>query len=237
MQASMPVITVDGPSGSGKGTVCRLLAEKLNWDVLDSGAIYRVLSLAALHHQIALDNEEALVPLAANLDVQFLIDPVTKNGRVILEGEDVTTTIRNEDVGAAASKVAALPRVREALLRRQRAFRTEAGLIADGRDMGTVIFPEAEIKLYLTASAEERANRRFLELNGRGLDVTLSGLLEDIKARDERDMNRAVAPLVPASDAITIDTSELNAEQVFATVMEILEDAVRTGKLEKSRLT
>ncbi|RJE77212.1 (d)CMP kinase [Pseudoalteromonas citrea] len=237
MQASMPVITVDGPSGSGKGTVCRLLAEKLNWDVLDSGAIYRVLSLAALHHQIALDNEEALVPLAANLDVQFLIDPVTKNGRVILEGEDVTTTIRNEDVGAAASKVAALPRVREALLRRQRAFRTEAGLIADGRDMGTVIFPEAEIKLYLTASAEERANRRFLELNGRGLDVTLSGLLEDIKARDDRDMNRAVAPLVPASDAITIDTSELNAEQVFATVMEILEDAVRTGKLEKSRLT
>ncbi|TMO62052.1 (d)CMP kinase [Pseudoalteromonas aurantia] len=237
MQASMPVITVDGPSGSGKGTVCRLLAEKLNWDVLDSGAIYRVLSLAALHHQIALDNEEALVPLAANLDVQFLIDPVTKNGRVILEGEDVTTTIRNEDVGAAASKVAALPRVREALLRRQRAFRTEAGLIADGRDMGTVIFPEAEIKLYLTASAEERANRRFLELNGRGLDVTLSGLLEDIKARDDRDMNRAVAPLVPASDAITIDTSELNAEQVFATVVEILEEAVRTGKLEKSRLT
>ncbi|KAF7771458.1 cytidylate kinase [Pseudoalteromonas citrea] len=237
MQASMPVITVDGPSGSGKGTVCRLLAEKLNWDVLDSGAIYRVLSLAALHHQIALDNEEALVPLAANLDVQFLIDPATKNGRVILEGEDVTTTIRNEDVGAAASKVAALPRVREALLRRQRAFRTEAGLIADGRDMGTVIFPDAEIKLYLTATAEERANRRFLELNGRGLDVTLSGLLEDIKARDDRDMNRTVAPLVPAVDAITIDTSELNAEQVFATVMEILEDAVRTGKLDKSRLT
>ncbi|MBQ4845664.1 (d)CMP kinase [Pseudoalteromonas sp. MMG013] len=237
MQASMPVITVDGPSGSGKGTVCRLLAEKLNWEVLDSGAIYRVLSLAALHHQIALDNEEALVPLAANLDVQFLIDPVSKNGRVILEGEDVTTTIRNEDVGAAASKVAALPRVREALLRRQRAFRTEAGLIADGRDMGTVIFPDAQIKLYLTASAEERAHRRFLELNGRGLDVTLSGLLEDIKARDERDMNRKVAPLVPASDAITIDTSELNAEQVFAVVMKVLEESVLAGKLEKSRLT
>jgi cytidylate kinase len=233
----MPVITVDGPSGSGKGTVCRLLAEKLNWDVLDSGAIYRVLALAALHHQIALDNEEALVPLAANLDVQFLIDPTTKNGRVILEGEDVTTTIRNEDVGAAASKVAALPRVREALLRRQRAFKTEAGLIADGRDMGTVIFPEAEIKLYLTASAEERANRRFLELNGRGLDVTLNGLLEDIKARDDRDMNRAVAPLIPAEDAIIIDTSDLNAEQVFAAVVKILEDAVLAGKLHKSCLT
>ncbi|MGB1301578.1 MAG: (d)CMP kinase, partial [Pseudoalteromonas tetraodonis] len=155
----MPVITVDGPSGSGKGTVCRLLAEKLGWDVLDSGAIYRVLSLAALHHQIALDNEEALVPLAANLDVQFLIDNDTNAGKIILEGEDVTTTIRNEEVGAAASKVAALPRVREALLRRQRAFRTENGLIADGRDMGTVVFPDAPLKIFLTASAEERARR------------------------------------------------------------------------------
>jgi cytidylate kinase len=232
----MPVITVDGPSGSGKGTVCRLLAEKLNWDVLDSGAIYRVLSLAALHHQIALDNEEALVPLAANLDVQFLIDPTTKKSKVILEGEDVSGTIRDEKVGSAASKVAALPRVREALLRRQRAFRSEQGLIADGRDMGTVVFPDAEVKLYLTATAEERANRRYLELNEKGLDVTLSGLLEDIKARDDRDMNREVAPLVPADDAIVIDTTELNAQQVYAKVMAILDDAVVSGKLEKSRL-
>ncbi|NOU49277.1 (d)CMP kinase [Pseudoalteromonas sp. JBTF-M23] len=236
MPASMPVITVDGPSGSGKGTVCRLLAEKLNWDVLDSGAIYRVLSLAALHHQIALDNEEALVPLAANLDVQFLIDPVSKKSKVILEGEDVSSTIRDEKVGSAASKVAALPRVREALLRRQRAFRSEQGLIADGRDMGTVVFPDAEIKLYLTASAEERANRRYLELNAKGLDVTLSGLLEDIKARDDRDMNRKVAPLVPADDAIVIDTTQLDAQQVFMKVMSILDDAVVSGKLEKSRL-
>ncbi|MCF6434032.1 MULTISPECIES: (d)CMP kinase [Pseudoalteromonas] len=236
MPASMPVITVDGPSGSGKGTVCRLLAEKLNWDVLDSGAIYRVLSLAALHHQIALDNEEALVPLAANLDVQFLIDPTTKKSKVILEGEDVSSTIRDEKVGSAASKVAALPRVREALLRRQRAFRSEQGLIADGRDMGTVVFPDAEIKLYLTASAEERANRRYLELNAKGLDVTLSGLLQDIMARDDRDMNREVAPLVPADDAIVIDTTELDAQQVFANVMAILNDAVVSGKLEKSRL-
>lgn len=205
----MPVITVDGPSGSGKGTVCRLLADKLGWDVLDSGAIYRVLSLAALHHQIALDNEEGLVPLAANLDVQFLVDSQTNAGKVILEGEDVTTTIRNEEVGAAASKVAALPRVREALLRRQRAFRTENGLIADGRDMGTVVFQDAPLKIYLTASAEERARRRFVELNERGHDVTLSGLLQDIQARDERDMNRAVAPLVPAEDAIEIDTASL----------------------------
>lgn len=229
----MPVITVDGPSGSGKGTVCRLLAEKLGWDVLDSGAIYRVLSLAALHHQIALDNEEALVPLAANLDVQFLIDSDANAGKIILEGEDVTTTIRNEEVGAAASKVAALPRVREALLRRQRAFRTENGLIADGRDMGTVVFPDAPLKIFLTASAEERARRRFVELNERGLDVTLSGLLQDIQARDDRDMNRAVAPLVPAEDAIELDTSELNAQQVFDKVITLLDASISEGKLPK----
>lgn len=229
----MPVITVDGPSGSGKGTVCRLLADKLGWDVLDSGAIYRVLSLAALHHQIALDNEEGLVPLAANLDVQFLVDSQTNAGKVILEGEDVTTTIRNEEVGAAASKVAALPRVREALLRRQRAFRTENGLIADGRDMGTVVFQDAPLKIYLTASAEERARRRFVELNERGHGVTLSGLLQDIQARDERDMNRAVAPLVPAEDAIEIDTSELNAQQVFDKVITLVDIAISEGRLPK----
>ena len=229
----MPVITVDGPSGSGKGTVCRLLADKLGWDVLDSGAIYRVLSLAALHHQIALDNEEGLVPLAANLDVQFLVDSQTNAGKVILEGEDVTTTIRNEEVGAAASKFAALPRVREALLRRQRAFRTENGLIADGRDMGTVVFQDAPLKIYLTASAQERARRRFVELNTRGLDVTLSGLLQDIQARDERDMNRTVAPLVPAEDAIEIDTSDLNAQQVFDKVITLLDIAISEGKLPK----
>ena len=229
----MPVITVDGPSGSGKGTVCRLLAEKLGWDVLDSGAIYRVLSLAALHHQIALDNEDALVPLAANLDVQFLVDSQTNAAKVVLEGEDVTTTIRNEEVGAAASKIAALPRVREALLRRQRAFRTERGLIADGRDMGTVVFKDAPLKIFLTASAQERAKRRFVELNARGLNVTLSGLLKDIQERDDRDMNRAVAPLVPAEDAIELDTSELNAQQVYDKVLTLLDTAISEGRLPK----
>ncbi|MCG7562871.1 MULTISPECIES: (d)CMP kinase [Pseudoalteromonas] len=234
MQAVMPVITVDGPSGSGKGTVCRLLAEKLDWDVLDSGAIYRVLSLAAIHHHIALDNEEALVPLAANLDVQFPIDGVTKKIKVILEGEDVTHTIRNEEVGAAASKIAALPRVREALLRRQRAFRSERGLIADGRDMGTVVFPQAELKIYLTASAQERARRRYLELKDKGLDVTLDGLLIEIEARDDRDMNRKVAPLVPAHDAIVLDTTELDAEQVFTKVTTLVQDTIAAGKLPAS---
>jgi len=151
----------------------------------------------------------------------------------VLEGEDVTSTIRNEEVGAAASKVAALPRVREALLRRQRAFKTERGLIADGRDMGTVVFQDAPLKIYLTASAQERARRRYVELNERGLDVTLSGLLQDIQARDERDMNRTVAPLVPADDAIEIDTSELNAQQVFDKVITLVDIAISQGKLLK----
>jgi cytidylate kinase len=221
MSVNQPVITVDGPSGSGKGTVCRLLANKLNWDVLDSGASYRVLALAASHHMISPEDEEALVPLAANLDVQFVIDKESNAGKIILEGEDVTKSIRTEEVGGMASKIAALPRVREALLRRQRAFRSEDGLIADGRDMGTVVFPDAVLKVYLTASAEERANRRYLELKQRNLDVKIDNLVADIKARDDRDMNRPVAPLVPAEGAIVIDTTDLNAEQAFDNVLTL----------------
>ena len=221
MQGSQPVITVDGPSGSGKGTVCRLLANKLGWEVLDSGAIYRVLALAASHHMITPSDEEALLPLAANLDVQFVVDTETGAGKIILEGEDVTKSIRTEEVGGMASQIAALPSVREALLRRQRAFRSDAGLIADGRDMGTVVFPDAVLKIYLTASAEERANRRYLELKQRNLDVKIDNLVADIKARDDRDMNRPVAPLVPAEDAIVIDTTDLNAEQAFDKVLTL----------------
>lgn len=218
MQAS--VITIDGPSGSGKGTVSRLLAQQLGWHILDSGAIYRVLALAALHHNIDAADEEALIPLAAHLDVQFEIEDPAKPAKIILEGEDVTHSIRNEEVGGVASQVASLPRVREALLRRQRAFKQEPGLVADGRDMGTVVFPSAEVKIFLTASAEERANRRYKELKAKGEDVTIPRLLQAIQERDERDMNRTVAPLKPAEDALTLDSTALDAGQVLDKVLE-----------------
>lgn len=225
MEHSVPVITIDGPSGAGKGTVCRLLADKLGWEILDSGAIYRVLALASIHHQIEPSDEESLIPLAAHLDVQFVAEQ--NASKIILEGEEVTHSIRNEEVGGVASKIAALPRVREALLRRQRAFRQSPGLIADGRDMGTVVFPDATIKVFLTASAEERANRRFKELQGKGHDVKIGDLLSDIQARDERDMNRSVAPLVPAEDAISIDSTNLNAHQVFEQLLEVVESKIK----------
>jgi len=220
MQA--PIITIDGPGGSGKGTLCRLLAQQLGWHLLDSGAIYRVLALAAVHHQINPDDEDALQPLAAHLDVQFGSDDQGQT-RVTLEGENVTHTIRTEEVGALASKVASLPRVREALLRRQRAFQQAPGLIADGRDMGTVVFPNAEVKIYLTAAAEERAKRRYLELKAKGHDVNIADLLSEIQARDDRDMNRAVAPLKPAVDAYILDSTAKTIEQVLQEVLTFVQ--------------
>lgn len=218
MPKHAPVITIDGPGGSGKGTLSRLLSQKLGWKLLDSGAIYRVLALAALHHQIATEDEEALQPLAAHLDVQFSND---EQGyiRTTLEGENVTHTIRTERVGAVASKIASLPRVREALLRRQRAFQEWPGLIADGRDMGTVVFPQSEVKIFLTASVEERARRRYLELKEKGQNVSIGDLLSEIQARDERDTNRAVAPLVAAADAYILDSTNKTIEQVLDEVL------------------
>ncbi|MDX5297705.1 MAG: (d)CMP kinase [Gammaproteobacteria bacterium] len=217
MSELAPVITVDGPGGAGKGTLCQLLAEKLEWHLLDSGAIYRVLALAALHHNVALDDETGLMPLAAHLDVQFPV--VDGQIKTILEGEDVSRSIRTEQVGEAASKVAAFPRVREALLRRQRAFRAKPGLIADGRDMGTVVFPDAQVKIFLDASAEERAHRRLKQLQDKGFDVSFDRLLSEIQARDDRDRNRSVAPLKAADDALVIDSTHLSITEVLDKVL------------------
>lgn len=217
MTEQAPVITVDGPGGAGKGTLCQLLAEKMHWQLLDSGAIYRVLALAALHHNVALEDEAGLVPLAAYLDVQFPV--LDGHVKTILEGEDVSKAIRTEQMGSAASKVAAFPRVREALLRRQRAFRLAPGLIADGRDMGTVVFPDAQVKIFLDASAEERAQRRLLQLQDKGFDVSFDRLLSEIQARDDRDRNRATAPLKAADDALVIDSTKLSITQVLEIVL------------------
>ena len=219
MISQIPVVTIDGPSGAGKGTVAALLAAKLGWKFLDSGALYRLLAFAAVNHGVDLTNEEALKVLAAHLDVQFDTAESGQGMRIVLEGEDVTEAIRNEVVGAGASQVAALPAVREALLQRQKAFREAPGLVADGRDMGTVVFPDATLKIFLTASAEERARRRYLQLKAKGDDVNLASLLDEIRARDERDTQRAVAPLKPADDAIQLDSTALSIEQVLGQIL------------------
>lgn len=207
------VITVDGPSGAGKGTLCHALAEKLGFDFLDSGALYRITALSAIKKEIPLDDEEKLAEVGRNLDIQFL--PENGEIQVILEGENVGDLIRTAEAGQNASKVAAFPLVREALLERQRAFSSEKGLIADGRDMGTVVFPEAQIKLFLDASAEERTKRRVKQLQEKGFNANFDEILAEIKERDFRDRNRAVAPLVPAKDALLLDSTHLSIEDVI----------------------
>lgn len=215
---SVAVITVDGPSGVGKGTISQLLARKLGWHFLDSGALYRLTALAAQRHHVALDDESGLASVAAALDVEFRAG-TEGDVKVVLEKQDVSNEIRTEQAGNNASKVAAFPAVREALLQRQRDFAQSPGLIADGRDMGTTVFPQADIKFFLTASAQVRAERRYKQLKEKGFDANLNSLIEEIEQRDERDRSRSASPLKPAEDAITIDTSTKDIEEVFAEVL------------------
>jgi len=219
--ATVPVIAIDGPSGTGKGTISRRVALWLNFHFLDSGALYRLLGLAARRGGIDFSNGQALAALARSLDIRFEPVPGQDETAIILNNEEVTDAIRTEDCGSDASLVAAVPEVRAALLDRQRAFRTAPGLVADGRDMGTVVFPDAALKVYLTASREERANRRYKQLIGKGIGVTLDRLLKELEARDARDSGRAVAPMKPAADAVIVDTTALNVEQVFSKVQAL----------------
>ncbi|GAA5125284.1 (d)CMP kinase [Alloalcanivorax gelatiniphagus] len=214
----IPVITIDGPVSSGKGTVARRVATGLGWHLLDSGALYRVLGLHAERRGVALDDEMRLVDLAEQLPVEFREGG--NDTAVLLDGEDVGQIIREERVGELASQVAVLQPVRDALFARQRAFAQRPGLVADGRDMGTVVFRDAPLKIFLTASAEERARRRLGQLKEKGFDANLATLIEDIRTRDERDMQRAVAPLKPAPDAVEIDSTELSVDQVVERILD-----------------
>ncbi|CAM3578533.1 (d)CMP kinase [Halomonas sp. FME1] len=220
MNDRVPVLTIDGPGGAGKGTISCLVAERLGWHLLDSGALYRLTAQAAINHDVAVDDEIALARLAEQLDVAFPIEG--GRPRTMLEGDDVGQAIRTEDAGERASQVAALPLVRQALLQRQRDFCQAPGLVADGRDMGTVVFPDAPLKIFLTASADERARRRYLQLQEAGVDASLPSLLKEIQARDARDMQRSVAPLKPADDAITLDTTRLSIPEVVDRLTELL---------------
>lgn len=212
--SSIPVITIDGPTASGKGTVAQRVAEHLGFHYLDSGALYRLTALSALRQNLALDNEAALGQLAAMLPCRF------GNGRIFLGDEDVTDVIRAEEVGNAASKVAALPAVRQGLHQLQLGFCQQPGLVADGRDMGTVIFPQARLKVFLTASAPARAERRYKQLIEKGFPAKLCDLLQDLEDRDARDANRAICPLKPAESAYLLDTSALTIEEAVAQVLK-----------------
>ena len=216
---TVPVVTIDGPSGSGKGTICQLLAKELGWHLLDSGALYRIVGLAAQRRGLGFDKAAALADLATNLNVEFRPSEDGEPSAVLLDHEDISHEVRSESSGTLASKVAIHQPVREALQSLQRSFAKAPGLVADGRDMGTIVFPAAAVKIYLVASAEERAQRRYQQLISKGESVNLAALLEDIQQRDQRDINRPVAPLKPADDAIIIDSSGTAIMDVFSQVL------------------
>lgn len=220
---TVPVITLDGPGGAGKGTIARLLAQRLSWGLLDSGALYRLTALSALRQGVDFDDDEALSRAARQLDVCFDSE-APQDANVFLQGECVNAAIRSEDVGAAASAVAKKESVRDALMQRQRDFAAGKGLVADGRDMGTVVFPRAPLKIYLTAGLEERAQRRFQQLKEQGQDASLAALVRDIQARDEQDMDRKVAPLKPADDAVELDSTHLSIDEVLQTVVGLAQE-------------
>jgi len=210
---SIPVVTIDGPSGVGKGTLADAVAKTMGWHLLDSGALYRIVAVMAGQQQISAADQPALVALCADLDIRFSSD------QVVVNGQDLTYAIRTEDAGVAASKVAALSEVRNSILALQHSFRRAPGLVADGRDMGTVVFPDAPLKIFLDAAAEARADRRYKQLKNKGLSVSLRGLLEQIQERDARDRGRAVAPLKPATDALLIDSTDMTIDAVIDRVM------------------
>ena len=219
MTGTAPVICIDGPSGAGKGTLSQHLAADLGWHLLDSGALYRVVGFASRLAAVSLEDSDAVAGIARSLDVDFR--PTDDGVSVWLAGDDVTAHLRTEEGGRDASTVAALPAVREALLLRQQELARAPGLIADGRDMGTVVFPRAPLKIFLTASAEARAERRFHQLQGMGESVSLARLLTDIEERDARDQSRIVSPLVPAEDAIVIDSTALSADEVLQAARDL----------------
>ena len=216
----VPIITIDGPSGSGKGTISRRVAAALDWHLLDSGALYRLVAYAGEQAGLAADDEQAHAQAAANLDIMFSMDAHGEE-QIFLRGVEVSAAIRTEKVGEGASRVAAMPAVRTALLERQRAFARPPGLVADGRDMGTVIFPAAELKIFLTASAEERAKRRYKQLKDKGMGVSLAALSLEIAERDRRDSTRPVSPLKPAADAVHVDSTAMTIDQVVVQVLTV----------------